>query len=173
MELPDEPSAEAIQDAKAEFEFDGAAAVFSTWWELQEDSPVKIDATMTDERAAALLAEFRRTEFLEGEFLFRLKFLREQNEGDWVVENKFDPVRTEEGKDEAVVEISDDTQPGLLTGIDLVYYQNAYPVTAVVYGLYPISPPGPTNLAPLEIAISAAWFKESWITSRVPWDDMG
>jgi len=30
-----------------------------------------------------------------------------------------------------------------------VFYQNAYPVTAVVYGLYPLRDPNSTNLAPL------------------------
>ena len=30
-----------------------------------------------------------------------------------------------------------------------MFYQNAYPVTAVVYGLYPIRGPDPANLAPL------------------------
>ena len=104
---------------------------------------------MTDERAAALLVEFLRIEFLEGEFLLKLKFLREQNEDDWVVEDKFDPTRTKNRKGETIVAISEDTAPGLLTGINLVYYQNAYPVTAVVYGLYPIRPLDPANLAPL------------------------
>ena len=37
----------------------------------------------------------------------------------------------------------------MLTGIDSVFYQNAYPVTAVAYGLYPIRDPDPANLAPL------------------------
>ena len=40
-------------------------------------------------------------------------------------------------------------RPGVLTGIDSVFYQNAYPVTAVVYCLYPIRDPDPANLAPL------------------------
>ena len=31
-----------------------------------------------------------------------------------------------------------------------MFYQNAYPVTAVVYGLYPIRDPDPANLAPLK-----------------------
>ena len=37
----------------------------------------------------------------------------------------------------------------MLTRIDDVFYQNAYPVTAVAYGLYPIRDPDPANLAPL------------------------
>ena len=40
-------------------------------------------------------------------------------------------------------------KPGALTGIDSVFYQNAYPVTAVVYGVYPIRDPDPANLVPL------------------------
>ena len=38
------------------------------------------------------------------------------------------------------------TRPGVLTGIDSVFYQNAYPVTA---SIYPIRDPDPANLAPL------------------------
>jgi len=30
-----------------------------------------------------------------------------------------------------------------------VFYQNAYPVTAVMYGFYPLTDPEPANLAPL------------------------
>ena len=37
--------------------------------------------------------------------------------------------------------------PGLFSY--LFFYQNAYPVTAVVYGLYPVRDPDPANLAPL------------------------
>ncbi|MEW8688808.1 MAG: hypothetical protein AB2556_23570, partial [Candidatus Thiodiazotropha sp.] len=48
------------------------------------------------------------------------------------------------------VELSRDTKPGVLTGIDKPYYENSYPVTAVVYGIYPIRDPDPTNLAPLK-----------------------
>ena len=48
-----------------------------------------------------------------------------------------------------VIEVTRNTSPGVLTGIDSVFYQNAYPVTAVVYGLYPIRDPDPANLAPL------------------------
>ena len=67
----------------------------------------------------------------------------------WVLEDKFDPVRTERKKGQGVIEITRDTKPGLLTGIDSVFYQNAYPVTAVAYGLFPIRDPDPANLAPL------------------------
>ena len=48
-----------------------------------------------------------------------------------------------------VIEVAGDTKPGMLTGIDSVFYQNAYPVTAVVYGLYPVRDPDPANLAPV------------------------
>ena len=65
--------------------------------------------------------------------------------GSWKM---FDPVRAEQKKGQGVIEVSRDTKPGVLTGIDNVFYQNAYPVTAVAYGLYPIRDPDPANLAP-------------------------
>lgn len=61
------------------------------------------------------------------------------------------PIREEEAKGEEIVTITRETKPGVLTGIDSVYYQNAYPVTAVVYGLYPIREPDQTNLAPMRV----------------------
>ena len=67
----------------------------------------------------------------------------------WVVEDKFDPVRAERKKGQAVIETSINTNKGALTGIDSVFYQNAYPVTAVVYGLYPVRDSDPANLAPI------------------------
>jgi hypothetical protein len=39
-------------------------------------------------------------------------------------------------KNGGIVEISRVTRPGVLTGIDRVFYLNAFPVTAVIYGLY-------------------------------------
>ncbi|MEW8689418.1 MAG: hypothetical protein AB2556_26640 [Candidatus Thiodiazotropha sp.] len=86
-----------------------------------------LDARMTDQRAARLLDSLP-----EGGFVLILKFLREQQEGEWVVEDKFD------------------TKPGVLTGIDRVSNQNAYPFTAVAYVLFPVRKPDPANLAPLK-----------------------
>jgi len=164
VQLPAAETAEWVEilnDAKDEFEVDGATAVFSTW-RVEAEDPLDIgdieiidgmharagrlalNARMTDARAAQFL-----TAFPEGEFVLKLKFLREQNEGDWVVEDKFDPVHAERKKGQSVIKISRDTKPGVLTGIDSVFYQNAYPVTAVVYGLYPLRNPDPANLAPL------------------------
>ena len=90
-----------------------------------------LNARMTDGRAARLLAALP-----DGEFILKIKFLREHDEGDWVVKDKFDPVRAERKKGQGIAEISRDTRPGVLTSIDQVFYQNAYPVTAVVFGLY-------------------------------------
>ena len=98
---------EILNDAKAEFEVDGATAVFSTW-RVEAEDPLHIgdveiadgafvrggrlalDARMTDQRATQILAALP-----EGEFLLRIKFMRERDENEWVVENKFDPVRSE------------------------------------------------------------------------------
>ncbi|MEW8689180.1 MAG: hypothetical protein AB2556_25440, partial [Candidatus Thiodiazotropha sp.] len=58
-------------------------------------------------------------------------------------------VSVERKKGQAIIEISRDTKPGVLTGIDRVFYQNAYSVSAVPYGLYPTRDPDPANLAQL------------------------
>ena len=145
-----EPWVEILNDAKDEFEVDGAAAVFSTW-RVERKDPLDIGDIEIIEgmhaRAGRLaldarMADVRATQFLaalpgDTELLLRIKFLREKAEDDWVLEDKFDPVRAERKMGQGVVEVSLDTKPGMLTGIDSVFYQNAYPVTAVVYGLYP------------------------------------
>lgn len=82
-----------MNDAKDEFEVDGATAVYSTWRVETEGiaGPIVLDATMNDERAARLLATLP-----EGEFILKIKFLMwNQGEGDWVVTDKYDPVRVE------------------------------------------------------------------------------
>ena len=160
VRLPADQWVEILNDAKDEFEVDGASAVFSPW-KAEEDDPLDIgDIGIADGMHAragrlalnARMTDVRATQFLtalpEGNFILRLKFLREKDD-DWVLEDKFDPVRTERKKSQGVIEISRDTKPGVLTGIDSVFYQNAYPVTAVAYSLYPIRDPDPANLASL------------------------
>ncbi|MEW8615620.1 MAG: hypothetical protein AB2610_20885 [Candidatus Thiodiazotropha sp.] len=97
---------------------------------------------MADVRATQLLATLP-----EGDIILKIKFLREKD-NEWVLDDKFDPVRIERKNSQGVIEISRDTKPGMLTGIDSVFYQNAYPITAVAYGLYPMRDPNPANLAP-------------------------
>ena len=100
---------EILKDAKDEFEVYGPSAVFSTW-RVEEDDPLDIgdiqiadgmharagrlalNARMTNVRATQLLAALP-----EGNFILRLKFLRETDDN-WVLEDKFDPVRTERKK---------------------------------------------------------------------------
>ena len=98
-----------------------------------------LDARLTDERAARLLAALPE----DDQFVFRIKFFREQD-GGWVIEDKFDLVRAQRRKGQGVIEVSRDTKPGTLTGIDSVFYQNVYPITTVVFGLYPIRDPWQT-----------------------------
>ena len=106
VSLPADHWFEILNDAKDEFEVDGASAVFSTW-RVEKDDPLDIDdieiadgmharagrlalnARMTDVRATQLFAALP-----EDNFILRLKFLRE-NDDDWVLEDKFDQVRTE------------------------------------------------------------------------------
>ncbi|MEW8688937.1 MAG: hypothetical protein AB2556_24220 [Candidatus Thiodiazotropha sp.] len=118
VRIPADQWVEIPNDAKEEF---GATAVFSLWTVEEEDSldigdievgdgihvrgdRLALDARMTDERAARLLNSLP-----EGGFVLKLKFLREQQEGEWVVEDKFDPVRVERKKGQAIIEISRDT----------------------------------------------------------------
>ena len=106
MRLPADQRVEILNDAKDEFEVDGASAVFSTW-RVEREDPLDIgDIEITDGMHAragrlvlnARMTDVRATQFLaalpEGNFILRLKFLRE-NEDDWLLEDKFDPVRTE------------------------------------------------------------------------------
>ena len=105
-----------------------------------------LEARKTYKRAARLLIQIP-----EGEYVLKIKFLREWEETDWVVEDQFDPVRAERKKGQGIVEITQNTNPGSITGIDRPYYQNVYPVSAVVYGLYPLRGPDPANLAPFRV----------------------
>lgn len=123
---------DALQEAKDEFLVDEAAAVFSTW---------KVDATMTIVRASKLLRRIP-----PGDHIIRIKYIREFGIDNWIVEDKFEPVRTDRRK---IVTINRTTKSGAFVGIDKVYFQNAYPVTAVIYGLYPIRNPNLDNLDPL------------------------
>jgi hypothetical protein len=105
-----------LNDAKDEFEVYGTAAVFSTCRVEAEDlldideveiahgmhaiaGRLALDARMTDVRAARFL-----TSLPTHQFILRIKYLRERNEGDWIVEDKLDPVRAE--KNRGIVEIS-------------------------------------------------------------------
>ena len=146
MRLPADQWVEILNNTRDEFDVNGASAFFTTW-RVEEEDPLDIgDIEIADgmHARAGLLASLPK-----GEFILKLQFLREHAEGDWVLVDKFDPVRAERKKRQAIVEVSLDTKPGVLTGIDSAFYQKAYPVTAVAYCLYPIRAPDPANLAPL------------------------
>ena len=78
----------------------------------------------------------------------KLKFHREKDD-DWVLEDKFEPVHDERKTGQGVIEILRDTKTMVWTGIDRLFFQNAYPVTVVAYGLYSVRDQDPANLAPL------------------------
>ena len=129
-----EPWVEILNDAKDEFEVDGAAAVFSTWRVIGEGpldigyveiadgmharaGRLALDARMADVRATQILAA------LPGvmEFLLRIKFLREKAEDDWILEDKFDPVQAERNKGRGSSRSLGTQALGVLTGIDSVF----------------------------------------------------
>ena len=100
---------------------------------------------MTDRRASRVLERIP-----EGDFYVRIKFVqRGDDRGDWFIEDKMVPIGEEARGGQEVVTITRRTRPGALTGIDRVFYQNAYSVTADVYGLDPIREPDQADLAPM------------------------
>ena len=132
---------QARRQPKEEFEADEATHVFTTF-HIEEDDPLQLgdlvllseheirggrliqNSQMDDERAALFLQSLP-----EGvEYFLRIKFIWERDEGDWVVEDKIEPVRVERRKGQRAVEISPETRPGALTGINKPYYENAYPL---------------------------------------------
>lgn len=68
-----------------------------------------------------------------------------------VRKRKDGPNQGRHGKGQGIVTIMRGTRPGALAGIEQVYYQNGYPVTAVVYGLFPIREPDQTIVAPMRV----------------------
>ena len=103
VRLPAESWVEILNGAIDKFEVDGAATVFSTW-RVEGEDPLDIcdeiadcmharagrlalDAQMTDVRATQLLAALPG-----GDFILKLKFLREKAEGNLVLEDKYDTV---------------------------------------------------------------------------------
>ena len=61
------------------------------------------------------------------------------------------PTREEARRGQGVITITTTTRLGVLKGIYRVYYQNAYPVTAVVYVIYPIRKSDQAGLAPTRV----------------------
>ena len=130
-----------IRDCVIEFKRDGASHSWSTF---RIDGVV--DATMNDERAEAMLSHLGNKQYF-----FRVKFIIRAESGNWIIRDKFEPIRS--GK--KVITLSRDSKPGLLTGIDKPYYERAYAETAVVYGLYPLNQkPDIKKLKPMKQSLS-------------------
>ena len=149
-----------LRRAKAGHRREGAAHVFSSWRQETPDpydlgdvdvaanirvrgGNIIYDNTLSTERATGVLGR------IEGEFLVKVKLLREQAPDIWVVEDGFAPLKQGPTRGGNVLEITPQTQPGALEGMDRLYFQNAYQVSAVVYGLYPIRAPDERNLNPM------------------------
>ena len=148
-----------LRRAKASQQQEGAAHTFSSWKQETPDpddlgaitvtdairiqSDIVSNYTLTPERASEVLKK------IEGEYLVKVKFLREQAPAVWVYEDGFAPLRQGRTRGGNTLEVTPETQPGALEGIDRLYYPNAYPVSAVVYGLYPIREPNEENLEPM------------------------
>ena len=90
---------EILNDAKEVFEADGPLQSFLDIGDIEiadgmhaKAGMLALNARTTDVRATQLLAALP-----EGNFILRLKFLREKDD-DWVLEDQFDPVQTERKK---------------------------------------------------------------------------
>ena len=150
-----------MRRAKASHRREGAAHVFSSWKQETPDpyelgaitvtDAIRIqsgnivsDYTLPPERAAEVLKK------IEGKYLVKVKFLCEQAPAVCVYEDGFGPLRQGRTRSGNTLEVTPETQPGALEGMDWLYYANAYPVSAVVYGLYPICEPNEENLEPMQ-----------------------
>ena len=97
VRLPADQWVEILNDAKDEFEIDGPlqSSLLGGWKNMTHLTLV------TSRLPTARVADVRATQLLavlsEGDFILRLKFLREKGD-DWVLEDKFDSVRIERKK---------------------------------------------------------------------------
>ena len=93
VQLPAEPWVDYLSDTKDEFEVDDAIAVFSTF-RVEVDDPRRggmvLDTRLIDVRVGQLIRGLP-----EGRHILRIKFLREGEDGKWVIEENFNPVKTE------------------------------------------------------------------------------
>ena len=139
---------------------DGATHVFSSWRQETLD-PYELGSVNVDDniriRGGSLIKDYglstkRATGIpgrIEGKFLVKVKFMREQAPEVWVHEDALTPTDTETNPGRQCPEVTPRTQPGALEGIDRLYFANACQVSAVVYGLYRIRDPDPANLTPM------------------------
>lgn len=93
-------------------------------WRTEEEDPLDVgeiadgilaragrlalDSRLTDEKAAWLINALHLLPSVRREdgFLLKLKFIREREEGEWAIEDKFDPIWEERRKGQAVIEIT-------------------------------------------------------------------
>ena len=76
------------------------------------------DYTMAAERATGIFKN------LEGRYVIRVKFIREQAPGVWVYEDAFAPLKQGRTRGDNVLEVTSETQPGALVGIHSVLRQH-------------------------------------------------
>ncbi|XP_031570619.1 uncharacterized protein LOC116304954, partial [Actinia tenebrosa] len=99
------------------------------------------DETMTEERAERIINLIP-----EGNYRLELTFIK-YLDGEWMIEKGRNPIRASGKKDLFV--LNENTRPGALVGIDMLFYEVAYPVTVVIYGAYEIKTPDVKKLKPM------------------------
>ena len=94
-----------IDDAKFEFELDNASCVYTTY---KTETENKI---MTEQRSQSIINALP-----DGQYLFRIKFIKEIKQDEWIITDKIDPIKT--SKQKRIETISKNSKKGVLIGIE-------------------------------------------------------
>ena len=133
--LPPIASEEIARLRKSVIDNTDANIVFTTF--IEKDT----DASMTEERAEEIIDKLP-----DGDFRLQLTFIKHDGNR-WVIEKGRNPIRASNRK--YLFILNKDTRPGALVGIDSLYYDEAYPVTVVIYEGYKLKEPDITKLQPM------------------------
>ena len=134
-ELPPIANEEIALLRKSVIDNSKADIIFTTFIEKNTD------ASMTEERAEDIINRLP-----EGDFRLQLAFIKYDGR-QWIVEEGRNPIRASNRKDLFI--LNKNTRPGALVGIDSLYYDEAYPVTVVIYLGYKIKEPDAEKLQPM------------------------
>ncbi|KAK3581198.1 hypothetical protein CHS0354_024734 [Potamilus streckersoni] len=112
-----------IDEAKKEFRHDGSVHVWSTF---RIGNNIYV---MNDKRGREII------DYLDArKYIILVKFIINIEDDIWIIRDKRESIQ----KSGNNIILGANSKPGILTGIDKPYYERSYPVTAVVYALYPL-----------------------------------
>ena len=161
-----------IHEGKKEFQKNEASHVWLTFKIISDTK--YIDATMNDKRAAMILNYLFENQS-DKKYILNIKFIVLRNDNisrnasistdtnNWIIRDKRDPVL----HNEKTAILSKSSKPGMLTGIDKLYYERSYPVTAVIYGIYPLSKPNIDKLKPMKFSENSRFSTINCVAERI------